>query len=59
MPDWNDLRRGVKAVGLMGWLKQSKQAESHAVFNKNDIKPFITQYLDMFGVCINYLKRKF
>lgn len=59
MPDWNDLRRGVKAVGLMGWLKQSKQAESHAVFNKNDIKPFITQSLDMFGVCINYLKRKF
>lgn len=59
MPDWNDLRRGIKAVGLIGWLKQSRQAESHAVFNKNDIKPFFIQSLDMLGVCINYLKRKF
>lgn len=58
MPDWNDLRRGIKAVGVIGWLKESKHAESHAVFNKKDIKPFILQSLEMLGVCINYLRRK-
>lgn len=58
MPDWNDIRRGIKAVGIIGWLKESKQAESHAVFNKKDIKPFFIQSLEMFGVCLNYLKRK-
>lgn len=58
MPDWNDFRRGIKTVGVIGWLKESKQAESHAVFNKKDIKPFFIQSLEMAGGCLNYLKRK-
>ena len=58
MPDWNDIRRGIKARGFIGWLKESMHAESHAVFNKKDIKPFIVQSLEMLGIYITYLKQK-
>ena len=58
MPDWNDIRRGIKSVGIVGWIKEFVQAESHAVYNKKDMWPFITQSLEMVGVSFRYVKRK-
>ena len=58
MPDWNDVRRGIMAVGFFGWIKEFLRAESHAVYNKNDMKPFIAQSLGMVGISFRYVKSK-
>lgn len=44
IPDFNDFIRGVKSVGLFGWIKQFFQAESHSIWNKDDMRPFWTQF---------------
>lgn len=44
IPDFNDFTRGIKSVGVFGWIKQFFQAESHSIWNKNDMKPFWTQF---------------
>ena len=58
MPDWNDVRRGILAVGFIGWIKEFLNAESHAVYNRKDIKPFIIQSLGMLGISFRYVKGK-
>ena len=43
MPEFTDLHLGIKEVGLVGWFLQFIFAESHAILNKKDIKPFFFQ----------------
>ena len=40
MPEFSDIKRGIKQIGLFKWLKQFFSAESHAVINKKDMLPF-------------------
>ena len=40
MPEFSDIRRGIKTVGVFKWTKQFLTAKSHAVFNLRDMKPF-------------------
>ena len=40
IPDFNDLKLGIKKVGLLKWIKEFKSAESHSIYNKYDFKPF-------------------
>lgn len=46
MPEFNDIKMGIKSVGLLKWLMQFCQAKSHAIFNMKDIKPFIKKTTD-------------
>ncbi len=41
IPDFNDIKLGIKEVGLLKWIKQFNSAESHSIYNKYDIGPFI------------------
>lgn len=40
MPELNDFKRGVRAVGVAGWVGQFAGAKSHAVYNLKDPMPF-------------------
>ena len=40
IPDFNDLKIAIKTVGLPKWIKQFRQADSHSIYNKNDMGPF-------------------
>lgn len=40
IPDFNDLKVAFKQVGLIKWVKQFKKAQSHSIYNKQDMKPF-------------------
>lgn len=42
-PDLEDFKLGIKEIGLIKWIIQFLNAESHAVFSKRDLKPFIVQ----------------
>lgn len=44
IPDFNDFTNGVRSVGMLRWIKQFFQAESHSIWNKEDMKPFLTQF---------------
>lgn len=48
MPELSDLKRGIREVGLYKWILQFLQAESHAIFNKNDIRPFLVKIISHF-----------
>ena len=48
MPVFYDYRIGIKSVGLFSWLKQFHRAESHAVYNSNDMRPFWTKISNHF-----------
>lgn len=41
IPDFLDLKMGIKSVGLLGWLREFIQAKSHTLYNYRDMKPFI------------------
>lgn len=43
IPDLNDFMRGIKSVGLFGWIKQFLKSESHSVWNTQDMGPFWVQ----------------
>lgn len=40
MPEFNDIKRGIKAVGFIQWFNQFMHAESHAIINLKDMAPF-------------------
>ena len=40
MPEFSDIRRGIKTVGVFKWVQQFLTAKSHAVYNLRDMKPF-------------------
>lgn len=44
MPEFSDIIRGIKSVGLIEWIKEFLFAKSHAIYNQRDIKPFIYQF---------------
>lgn len=41
IPDFEDIRTGIKQCGFFSWIKQFVNADSHSVFNIKDLKPFI------------------
>ena len=45
MPEFNDIKRGIKTVGVLKWMIQFFQAKSHAIFNTRDMKPFIVKII--------------
>lgn len=56
IPDWLDARRGIQSAGIWGWIKQFYNAESHAVFNRRDMGPFLFQTKEMVvfaGKCLS------
>ena len=52
IPDYNDLKVAFKSIGLRKWIKDFVTAESHSIFNKNDIMPFIVETKRMLSKCI-------
>ena len=40
IPDFNDLKVALKQDGLLRWLRDFKNAQSHSIYNKNDMGPF-------------------
>lgn len=48
IPDIVDLKRGITAVGVFGWIKQFVKAESHSTYNKYDKMPFL---VDVWNFC--------
>lgn len=40
IPDLNDLKLAIREMGLLKWLKQFKEAQSHSIYNKKDMGPF-------------------
>lgn len=40
IPDFNDLKIAFKLIGPFKWLKQFRQAQSHSIYNKQDMEPF-------------------
>ncbi|MBR3099249.1 MAG: hypothetical protein IKH18_06730 [Clostridia bacterium] len=40
IPDFKDLKIAFKQIGLYKWFKQFKQAQSHSIYNKQDMGPF-------------------
>lgn len=46
MPEFSDIKRGIKEVGLLKWLRQLFRAESHAIYNSKDIIPFAYKVYD-------------
>lgn len=41
IPDFNDLKIALKEVGFIRWLKDFISADSHTIYNRKDIKPFL------------------
>ena len=41
IPDFNDLKVAVRTDGFFSWLKDFMLAESHSIYNKKDMRPFI------------------
>ena len=40
IPDFNDLKVALKQDGLLRWLRDFKNAQSHSIYNKGDMRPF-------------------
>lgn len=40
IPDLNDLKLAFKQIGPFKWLKQFREAQSHSIYNKQDMGPF-------------------
>ena len=40
IPDFNDLRLAIHEIGLLRWIKQFREAQSHSIYNKKDMRPF-------------------
>lgn len=40
IPDFNDLKLAFRDIGLIKWIKQFLQAQSHSIYNKQDMAPF-------------------
>lgn len=44
IPDFEDVRIGIKECGLFLWLKQFVGAKAHSMFSIKDIKPFVYRF---------------
>ena len=44
IPDFIDMKAGIKKEGLFGWIYQFVTAKSHSLFNLKDIRPFIYEF---------------
>ena len=40
IPDFNDLKIALKHESVFKWLKEFKNAQSHSIYNKSDMRPF-------------------
>jgi len=40
IPDLNDLKLAIREIGILKWVKQFREAESHSIYNKKDMGPF-------------------
>lgn len=40
IPDLNDLKLAIREIGILKWVKQFKEAQSHSIYNKKDMGPF-------------------
>lgn len=47
IPDFEDVRIGIKECGIFLWIKQFVNAKSHTIFNIRDIKPFICRFWNL------------
>lgn len=56
IPDFNDLKLAMKTIGLFKWIKQFRQAESHSIYNKNDMEPFKYEFWRQFKRVLGVLK---
>ena len=43
MPEFADIKMGIKSVGVLKWIMQMVGAESHAIYNLRDMKPFFAR----------------
>ena len=43
IPDFNDLKVARKSVGVFRWIKDFIRADSHSIYNKKDIRPFMCE----------------
>ena len=43
MPEFADIKMGIKSVGVLKWIMQMVGAKSHAIFNLKDMKPFFAR----------------
>lgn len=43
IPDFADMRLGIHEKGLIKWIYQFIKADSHAIYNKRDLKPFVVK----------------
>lgn len=43
MPEFSDIKRGIKSVGFYKWFVEFCKAESHAIFNLHDMAPFFSK----------------
>lgn len=57
IPDYSDILRGIKKEGIAGWVKQFARSESHSVFNRYDIAPFVVSTFGGIGKVFGRLKR--
>lgn len=44
IPDFIDMKAGIKKEGLFGWIYQFVTAKSHSLFNLKDMGPFIYEF---------------
>lgn len=44
IPDFEDMRIGIKQCGFTLWVKQFINAKAHSMFNLKDMKPFIYRF---------------
>lgn len=44
IPDFDDLRVAMNTVGFVRWLRDFISADSHTLYNKRDMKPFIFEF---------------
>lgn len=43
MPEFTDFKLGAKSEGIFRWMFQFFTSESHALYNRKDMKPFLIQ----------------
>lgn len=56
IPDFIDMKAGIKKEGLFGWFYQFVTAKSHSLFNLNDMGPFICEFNERFSA---YIRKKY
>lgn len=58
IPDFNDLKVALKDVGIIQWIKDFINADSHSIYNKKDLKPFICEVFRLFKKAFTHLPFK-